>query len=804
MLSVVVEDATGTRQIDVGEFPLAMGGSRADIELPDIFTPEPAAYLGFENGDIFVQPAGSDPVMVNGTTVSTSQWLRDRDVVRVGGAEIHIDLTKDSAHLRVDRWAPARKKTEPPLLQTPGQSAGKTVKPAPFQPKAIDTSGRGRGAFHTHRLLVWALLAALGAGAWLVFTSRSVALEVEPAPEALEIEGGWFVVELGGRFLVRQGSYTVVADKEGYHRLEAPFEVTGEPRQSFRFSMEKLPGRLAVVSHPADGATVVIDGNEAGVTPLEPVELAPGEHDLVVRASGYREYRTRVELEGGGLLETVEVDLDARWAPITFNSTPPGARVLVDGRSTGTTPLTTDILEGGHAYKLTLPGYKQLEGRFGVVAGEARTLALPLLEPLDGYFTVTTEPPGATITVDGQFRGESPMELAVVPGRPHEIAASKAGFERVAQQVELASGERRELTLSLVARLGELELVVDPPDAELFVNGESRGAAHRLLQLPAVPQQIEIRKPGYETFGTNITPRPGFPQTIEVTLKTLEEAKADATPGVTKTSEGQELRLIEPRRIRMGASRREPGRRANETLRDVELTRRFYLSSMEVSNREFRKFQNEHRSGSVRGHNLERDDHPAVRLTWEDAAGYCNWLSAKEALPLAYEMRDGKLVAAAPPTTGYRLPTEAEWVLAARYGAGDQPLKYPWGSALPVAPNSGNYADVSAKDLLPTVIASYNDSFPATAPVDHFPASGLGLYNLGGNVAEWVHDYYTIYSASAPGPTRDPAGPKEGEFHVIRGSSWMHGTVSELRLSYRDYGNKPRPDLGFRIARYAE
>ena len=51
---------------------------------------------------------------------------------------------------------------------------------------------------------------------------------------------------------------------------------------------------------------------------------------------------------------------------------------------------------------------------------------------------------------------------------------------------------------------------------------------------------------------------------------------------------------------------------------------------------------------------------------------------------------------------------------------------------------------------------------------------------------------------------RDPTGPAEGEYHVIRGASWMHASVTELRLSYRDYGKDARPDLGFRIARYAE
>ena len=77
------------------------------------------------------------------------------------------------------------------------------------------------------------------------------------------------------------------------------------------------------------------------------------------------------------------------------------------------------------------------------------------------------------------------------------------------------------------------------------------------------------------------------------------------------------------------------------------------------------------------------------------------------------------------------------------------------------------------------------------------------MFDLGGNVAEWVHDVYAIPPAEGP-VERDPAGPSAGELHVILGSSFLHGSVSELRLSYRDYGTKMRADVGFRIARYSE
>ena len=115
----------------------------------------------------------------------------------------------------------------------------------------------------------------------------------------------------------------------------------------------------------------------------------------------------------------------------------------------------------------------------------------------------------------------------------------------------------------------------------------------------------------------------------------------------------------------------------------------------------------------------------------------------------------------------------------------------------------GNFADASSAYITGRTVQSYNDGQVVSAPVGSFPANHKGLHDLGGNVAEWVHDIYSI--ASTDGATRvDPMGKQTGNNHVIRGASWAHGTVTELRLSFRDYGQAGRDDVGFRIARYAE
>jgi formylglycine-generating enzyme required for sulfatase activity len=77
------------------------------------------------------------------------------------------------------------------------------------------------------------------------------------------------------------------------------------------------------------------------------------------------------------------------------------------------------------------------------------------------------------------------------------------------------------------------------------------------------------------------------------------------------------------------------------------------------------------------------------------------------------------------------------------------------------------------------------------------------LYDLGGNVAEWTTDLYAVQPASST-VVVDPLSAAPGNMHVIRGSSWRHATVTELRAAYRDSGNGRRDDVGFRIARYAE
>ena len=683
------------------------------------------------------------------------------------------------------------------------------IEPVSFRP------GRGGRPLKSSARLKWligavlaAVLVLLSAAAWFVFTARQVVIRIEPQPEEISIEGGIAAPKIGASYMMRPGEYTLEAARQCYELLNQRFVVGDEKRQELKFSMTKIPGRLSFQAHRSDkpavilaGARVFIDGKEVEGTPAAEVEVSSGRHAVEIRAEKYQDLLKEIEVEGCGIHQKFDYALIPAWSDITIDSIPGKATVWVDGKPAGSTPLTLELLAGAHEIELKAERFKPWRTRLAVAANRPQVLDPVHLQPADGILTVQTNPSGANIMLSNTFAGQTPTKLTLSANTTHLIQLSKAGYETENREVRVNSAVSETLSVNLKPKLGIINLVVAPADAEIVVDGKPGGRVPRQLRLIAVEHQLEITKKGYQPYRTRIIPRPGFPQEIAVTL-IKQAAAAGATTGIITAKNGYELRLIRPRSFTMGSSRREQGRRSNETLRSVNLQRPFYIGLREVTNKEFRQFYAEHNSGVFKGHSLNLDTLPVVEVTWEQAALFCNWLSVKESLPPVYVKKGGRLTADNPVGIGYRLPTEAEWEYCARFNKGEPALKYPWGNNFPPSGKAGNFADISAKGLLTFYLQTYDDGYAVTAPPQKFEASELGLYDMGGNAAEWTHDFYSIYPYSADKIYIDPLGPEDGKHHVVRGAGWNQAGISELRLSYRDYSSTKRPDLGFRVCRY--
>ena len=758
------------------------------------------AHIGLDVGHAFIQPAQTDTRLFhNHERLTVSTWLKSGDRVEVGESVIHWSVQGDQVNISVQARA------EDPALIPPASPPALNIRTLPEVPQ---TTAPAQGQRTLKRIVLGAFVLLLLAVAF-VLLATPVSVRITPEPERYSLKGFPPAISIGERQLVLPGSYTVTAGLAGYLPLQQTIEVPSGGLQSFELQLEELPGLVSIELQPVVPFTLFVNGIAVAIDGRQPAEIPGGTHRLRIETERYLPVEETLVVAGKGEAQQVAYVLQPAWASVRIDSQPPGATVAVDGEPVGVTPLETELLQGERRLVLKLEKYQDLSLPLQVVAGADQVLDTLQLQPADGRLVLESDPAGASVSVGGVFQGTTPVTLSLASGVEHVLRLTKPGYRSFDKKLQLGADEEQTLDAHLQPQYGIVFVTAQPADASLQVDGSDAGKATQRLQLTTRSHTLVISKPGYASQTVTVTPRTGTSQNVDVTLVTVEQARTRkqevVMPAVKATAAGQQLRLIHPQgSFRMGASRREAGRRANESERLVQLVRPFYLAAREVTNAEYRQFSPAHSSGSAEGVSLNADSQPVVNISWDDAARYCNWLSDREGLPPAYTESNGRLQVVSPMSTGYRLPSEAEWAYVARRHTQPSEQRYPWSGSFPPTNLAGNFADASISDTLADTVPDYNDGHRVAAPVGSFATWPAGFHDLAGNVAEWIHDYYAVYPGEAGKTVTDPLGPVTGDHHVVRGSSWRQGTITELRLSYRDYSRAARPDLGFRIARYAK
>ena len=251
---------------------------------------------------------------------------------------------------------------------------------------------------------------------------------------------------------------------------------------------------------------------------------------------------------------------------------------------------------------------------------------------------------------------------------------------------------------------------------------------------------------------------------------------------------------INPGTFEMGSRASELFRIEDETPHEVTLTRGYWLKVTEVTQGEWTALIGSNPSV----HKACGASCPVENVTWYDAVAYCNALSKNEGLERCYVAGDkeydassavAKITPSWPKTldcVGYRLPTEAEWEYAARAGTT---------TAYYTGANTQIHCDMDA-NLDKAGWYCGNDGGTAH-PVKQKAPNAWGLYDMLGNVSEWVWDWLDEYGT---GPRRDPLGPAEGYFRGVRtGGSYARGCRAATR-GFQGPGDRG-VTLGFRPAR---
>jgi len=341
----------------------------------------------------------------------------------------------------------------------------------------------------------------------------------------------------------------------------------------------------------------------------------------------------------------------------------------------------------------------------------------------------------------------------------HEVLAMPdSSFENPG--ISAAAREKSLKPFRLVVRqisYGMIEVTSNPPGAEIYMNGRAVGSSGVPLLIPRVkpgPVELLLVLEGYKPL-----------------TKTVNVAESETLPISLTLEENQGVVFGKPWQNGIG-------------MKFAPLGPDLMVATWETRVSDYQVFVNETGAAAPGDPGFQQDgNHPVVNVSRDDAMDFCFWLTNRE--------RKAERIAL---SHQYRLPTDLEWSAMAGLkneggispGWRDTQKKpiYPWGKHWPENEAVGNFADVSAT-LAPGMtsdrtISGYEDGYTYTAPVGSFPPNSYGLYDLSGNVQEWVSDDYSQRSTNRLGVLRG------GGWNTYRKENLYSGARNGSSSSYRD------------------
>lgn len=500
------------------------------------------------------------------------------------------------------------------------------------------------------------------------------------------------------------------------------------------------------------GVFVEVEPSEAMVffqdkllrSPVELGDIRAGEHKLRIVHGEYEQLDTTIVVKADEVTRPAKFTLQRALRPLAIESEPPGLAFELRAGETliqsGIAPATVPQLPVGE-YALSMSH----EGRSKTLGVHLEKEGTPPAKIVFGSkkYLITSVPNGAEIFCDGRFIGKANCEVELPEG-PHTLVARYKTWPDDKREINAEPGEPAAMAFAFLP--GSVKLASSPKGAVVYKDGARVGVA---------PSQLDNLEPGEMTLVFKL---PSFKDVVvPVTVR----------PGGTALAEGEFDKRPGPR----------PGEPWTNGLGMKFIpVGELLVSIWPTRVGDYMAYQ----APVIPADFTQTPDHPVINVNSDDAREFCKWLTASE-------RKAGRL----DENQTYRLPTDAEWSALAGIPdeGGNTPeqrdgkfRQYLWGTTWPPPAGSGNFADMKKGG-----IPGYSDGWVQTSPVGSFPAMANGLFDMTGNVWQWVEDSY-----------RGPQARKT--WGVLRGGSWGTSQQNELQLGYRDVVDPKERDplFGFR------
>lgn len=352
----------------------------------------------------------------------------------------------------------------------------------------------------------------------------------DPSGAAVEINGEARGVTPLDLKKTPSGTTLIVIRKEGFEEARRTAPLLDGQSLVEEFKLEPVRGLLLVHSTP-EGAEVALNGAFRGRTPLMVPDCPLGELKLTLTAPGFQPRDTSVTLKDRRPVK-VSLDMVSDAGSLEVAGTPAGAAVLVDGQAAGTVPFTLDrITKGTHTVQVKLDGYEPFRTEVTINPGEKQVVTVGLAA-IPGQLQILSIPVGARVYVDDQFKGNAPVKLEKVDPGTLRVRVEMEGYESMARDVEVRTGQPGSEEFRLVRNTAFFELVTEPAGVKVIVDGQDMGETQargsdaiseplRIYTLKPGDHTLQLTKKGYSHTPKRFSLNPGKPAVLREKLSRL-------------------------------------------------------------------------------------------------------------------------------------------------------------------------------------------------------------------------------------------------------------------------------------------
>ncbi len=333
-----------------------------------------------------------------------------------------------------------------------------------------------------------------------------------------------------------QGTYTIKAELAGYQEYTTTTTITGPLRSSVYCPLvpDSSGTGLYIMSNP-DGADVYVDGTLKGKTPLMQRDLVAGTHTVLIRLSGYADWKSTVQAPATGTktvsADLAETDTDPNQG-INITSTPASAKIILDGLDKGITPKTlNNIAPGIHILEVEYSGYNSWKSTVDVPETGIKEIPIKLLPnatTAPGWITVSSNPGGASVTLDGKYVGQttagSLLNLESVTPGIHPVVLSLPGYKPYSTVITVSPNRVSAINATLTPvsgplAKGALSVYSDPAGAEVFIDNESVGTSpYSAPEITTGDHLVSVRMKGYQEYSASVLVTAGSARNVTATL----------------------------------------------------------------------------------------------------------------------------------------------------------------------------------------------------------------------------------------------------------------------------------------------